>query len=105
MSAPENEDWQRLRHLAAYLCARPRCVHRFGWGELARVIRVFVDSDWAGEKESARSTSGGMIFWGGHLVKSWSSTQKHVTLSSGEAELMAASKGIKEALGIQQMLA
>ena len=40
---------------------------------------------------------------GSHLLKSWSSTQKNVTLSSGEAELVAAVKACTEALGLTQL--
>ena len=40
---------------------------------------------------------------GGHCVKSWSSTQKSITLSSGEAELVAAVKMATEVIGITQM--
>ena len=42
---------------------------------------------------------------GGHLLKSWSSTQKSVTLSSAEAELMAAVKASTETIGMIQMAA
>ena len=41
---------------------------------------------------------------GKHLIKTWSVTQKHVTLSTGEAELMAMTKGVTEAIGMAQML-
>ena len=37
---------------------------------------------------------------GGHLLKSWSAIQKSVTLSSGEAELVAALKMATELLGL-----
>ncbi len=40
---------------------------------------------------------------GCHLVKHWSSTQKVVTLSSGEAELAGIVKGSAEALGLQSL--
>ena len=43
---------------------------------------------------------------GGHLVKSWSSTQKNaISLSSGEAELYAAVKGVGTGLGLRQYMA
>ena len=42
---------------------------------------------------------------GQHFLKSWSSTQKRVTLSSVEAELGAAVKTATEAIGIAQMAA
>ena len=40
---------------------------------------------------------------GGHLLKSWSATQKNMTLSSTEAELVAAVRTITEALGLVQL--
>ena len=40
---------------------------------------------------------------GGHFIKSWSSTQKNITLSSGEAELIAAVKASCETIGALQL--
>ena len=40
---------------------------------------------------------------GEHYIKSWSSTQKNITLSSGEAELVAAVKTSTETMGVMQM--
>ena len=42
---------------------------------------------------------------GSHLIKHWSSTQKVVTLSSGEAELAGIVKGSAEALGLRSLAA
>ena len=41
---------------------------------------------------------------GGHCIKSWSSTQKSISLSSAEAELVAVVKISAEALGMQQLM-
>ena len=66
---------------------------------------VYTDSDWAGCMRTRRSTSGGVAVVGEHVVKSWSVTQKTVALSSGEAEMLAAVKGVQEGLGIRSMMA
>ena len=42
---------------------------------------------------------------GAHLVKHWASTQKVITLSSGEAELAGIVKGIAEGLGLKSLAA
>ena len=47
----------------------------------------------------------GVILRGGHHLKSWSATQKKVTLSSAEAELAACIKTSSEVIGILQMAA
>ena len=69
-------------------------------------LDVYVDSDYAGCPRTRKSTSGGVAMLGGHLVKSWSSTQKNaISLSSGEAELYAAVKGVGTGLGLRQFMA
>ena len=40
---------------------------------------------------------------GQHLINQWASTQKTVTLSSGEAELFGVVKGATESLGIRSL--
>ena len=42
---------------------------------------------------------------GQHLIKSWSTTQSVIALSSGEAELYALVKGAAEATGLISMMA
>jgi hypothetical protein len=67
-------------------------------------MEVFVDSDWAGCPVSRKSTSGGFLLLGKHLVKSWSSTQSTRALSSGEAEFYAIIEGVSRALGVQALM-
>ncbi len=63
-------------------------------------VDTFVDSDWAGCKATARSTSGGAARLGWHPVKTWSTTQTVVAMSSGEAELYSLTKGAAQTLGL-----
>ena len=79
-------------------------VSKFEFQDEPYEMEGFSDSDWAGCKRTARSTSGGAIMAGKHLIKSWSSTQKNITLSSGEAELVAAVKMSTELIGTLQLL-
>ena len=50
-----------------------------------------------------RSTSGGVAMIGGHTIKTWSSTQTIVALSSAEAELTGLSKGGMHGVGLQSL--
>ena len=61
-----------------------------------------VDSDWAGDKDTRRSTSGGIIKLGGHCIKTWSSTQSSPVLSSCEAEYYAMVDGASRVLGLEE---
>ena len=42
--------------------------------------------------------------WGSHLIKSWSTTQSVIALSSGEAEYYGMVKGASVGLGLQSVL-
>ena len=87
MRAPGKTDLEALRRLGRYLLDSPRLVYVFPWGSIGNQLVVYADTDFAGCRPTRRSTSGGCALWGGRLVKHWSSTQKAITLSSGEAEL------------------
>lgn len=105
MANPTTAGMAKLTRVARYLAGAPEGVLTF---EADRgpcgLLRVYVDSDWAGCKMTRKSTSGGMAVWCGGLVKSWSRTQGSIALSSGEAEFYAAVKGMAEGLGIQSLM-
>lgn len=105
MSAPRDGDWAKLKRVARYLVGVPRAIQRFQWQDAPAEMVCFTDSDWAGDKQSRKSTSGGVIMWGGHLLKSWSTTQQVIALSSAEAELYALLKGTAQTKGMLSMLA
>jgi hypothetical protein len=104
MSAPRVQDWVALERLTRYLAAEPRLVYNYAWQPLGGLC-VYVDTDFAGCLKTRKSTSGGCALMGSHLIKHWSSTQKVVTLSSGEAELAGIVKGSAEALGLRSLAA
>ena len=79
-----------------------KCIF-FGWQEPSCVIRAFSDSDWGGCIRTRKSTSGGVLFNGDHMVKHWSKLQSGVALSSGEAELYACNKSATESLVFKQL--
>ena len=105
MSKPTRGDRKALKRLARYLVGVPRVVSRFATQYSPDILMGYSDSDWAGCKKTSRSTSGGAITNGSHLIKSWSATQKSITLSSGEAELVAAVKMSCELIGMCQLMA
>ena len=61
---------------------------------------VYGDADWAGCKATCRSTSGGAAMHGWHTIKTWSTTQATVAMSSGESELYSLTKGAAQTLGL-----
>ena len=104
MASPRQRDMDALLRLAKYVAVEARTVCHYQWQE-AQGLRVYSDTDFAGCHQTRKSTSGGCILRGSHLVKHWSSTQRVVTLSSGEAELAGIVKGAAEGLGLQSLAA
>ena len=99
MSTPLVGDWERLKRVGRYLRGHARLVQSFPFEERSRTMDGYGDSDWAGDKVKCKSTSGGAIFLGKSMLKSWSSTQTIIALSSGEAELYALMKVAVQVLG------
>ena len=54
--------------------------------------------------ENKKSTSGGIVSIGKHVIKSWSATQKIVALSVGEAEYYGLVKGSSIAMGARSIM-
>ena len=103
MTNPTMGHWRQLKRLGRYLRGRPRAVTNFPFQNRPGQVDGFSDSDWAGCRRTARSTSGGAIMIGHHLLKSWSATQRNITLSSAEAELVAAVRTCSECIGVVQL--
>ena len=104
MAAPGKMDLERLKRLGRYLKGNPRYLMRFGKQKNVYAVNAFADSDWAGDRTSRKSTSGGVLQIGNHVVKTWSTNQAIVALSSGEAELYATNKAAAQAIGLRSLL-
>ena len=77
MSNPTRGDLKRLRRLARYLIRVPRIVWYFKLQDNCQELQAFSDSDWAGCRRTARTTSGGALLRGSHCLRAWSVTQKN----------------------------
>ena len=100
MSSPCASDLRRLRKIGKYLLGKPRLVSLFKWQEMPTRITTFTDSDWAGCARSAKSTSGGAVCLGEHVIKTYCRQQKVIALSSAEAELYAMVAASAETLAL-----
>ena len=103
MSKPCRGDWQKLKKLARYLEGRPRLQIQYMHQMKPKCLEVLVDSDHAGCRRTRKSTNGGVLRHGRHTLRTWSSTQSVVALSSGESEYYALVKGASVALGARSM--
>ena len=106
MARPKPSDFVRVKRVVRFLRGVGKVPLCYRWQdeEEARSIKVFVDSDWAGCKTSRKSTSGGVLMVGKHVVRTWSVTQATIATSSGEAELGAMYEGVARGLGLQSIM-
>ena len=104
MAKPLVQDELALKRVLRYLKGRPRCQITFRTQDPVTKLVALSDSDWAGCRRTRKSTSGFAIFHGHHLLAFASKMQKATALSSAEAELVAQSGAISEALAVRNML-
>ena len=97
-------DWVKLNRIGRYLVGRPRRVSLFAWQAPTLTVTAYTDSDSAGCKLTGRSTSGGIVTVGSHVLKTYSRQQKTVALSSAESELYSMVAASVETFGIVSLL-
>ena len=104
MSSPTESSQVALKRLGRYLLGHKRMIYTYPF-QRADCIDVYSDTDWSGCPRTRKSTSGGCIMIGKHCLRTWSSTQPSVTLSSGEAEYYGLVKAAGAGLGHQSLMA
>ena len=104
MKNPNIDDMTQLKRVGRYLIARPRAALRFYPQREPKVVTAFVDSDHAGCVLTRRSTSGLVVRYGDHTIRTASSVQSTISLSSGESEYYAAVKGAAFLLSVLALM-
>ena len=104
MSNPTQRHWRAVKRLGRYLLGTPRVVNSYDFQIEPWNIDVYTDSDYAGDTTSRKSTSGGVIMYGSHTIRTWSKNQATVALSSAEAELYGIVKGTIEGIGMKSLM-
>ena len=104
MSNPKEGDEQVIKRIIRYLKGKPRVAIRYEFQDDPHTLTVYMDSVWAGDETTQRSTSGGVVCRGSHTTSWWCKLQSNIALSSCEAELNAAFKGAIEGLNVQRLV-
>ena len=102
MATPREGLRRGLDQVLRYLRGQPRCVQTWKASipEEGYQLKVFSDSDWANDKDTRKSVSGGFVMLGPVVMTHWSKTQTTVALSSAEAEFNGVVKGLIEGVSI-----
>ena len=101
MSAPTDVSFQKLKRVGRNLKTKPRLKIRLALQDATKHIDTLTDSDWGGCHRTRKSTNDGCAMRGKHTIKTWSSTQGIIALSSGEAEYHVITKAGVVGLGIR----
>ena len=115
LQAPSSFDLKNLKHTLRYIKGTQHLrlvlgkdLHRYTGQPLDQLhpldIKCFTDSDWAGDQESRKSTSGFVISIFNTPLSFSSKTQGSIAQSSAEAELYAMASGVADAIFIKQLL-
>ena len=88
LSCPGEEHWDGVSRVIGFLSSKLDRVLKIRKPKELRVI-AYVDSDWAANKVSRKSTTGFPVTIGGALISWQTKGQPSITLSSTEAEYVA----------------
>ena len=101
-SNPGPEHWVAVKHILKYLRRTRDYMLVYSGGDLN--LQGFTDSDFQGDKDSRKSTSGSVFTLGGVAVVWRSIKQSSIADSTMEAEYIAASEAAKEAVWLKNFL-
>ena len=104
MSSPTQQSLAKLKRLARYLKRERQWGQVFQYEKTVEEVTMCTDSDWAGCKETRKSSSAGVAMTGSHALKAYTRKQKIIARSSAEAEQNAAALGASELKGIISLM-
>jgi hypothetical protein len=95
-SNPTEEHLQKALYIVRYLSSSPDLCIMYSRTGNHNGLCAYSDTDWAGDVETSRSTTGYAIFLGNGIVSWLSRQQQRVTLSSTEAEYCGMTETAKQ---------
>ncbi|UYV60529.1 hypothetical protein LAZ67_1001422 [Cordylochernes scorpioides] len=103
LAAPTKYDWEAVKRIFKYLVGTTEYGIMYQKGHKVGVLESFSDADFAGDPETRRSTSGVVCKLAGGAISWLSQKQRSVSLSTTEAELVAASNTAKEVIWLNRL--
>jgi ribonuclease HI len=98
---PTAEHWKAAEHCMRYLAGTPQhglTIRSSREMDFKDELAIYADASFAGDLDTRRSTTGFVLMVGGAAIRWTSSTQRHVTSSTAEAELEAVNDAFLELL-------
>jgi len=104
MSSPTMHHWKTGMNILRYLVYTMSYVLCLGAVSQSAQPIVYVDSDYASDLSSRKSTTGFVLQWYGSSIHWSSKLQDSVAVSTAEAEYIALSSAVKEALWLKNLM-
>ena len=104
MSNHMQQSLAKMKWLVSYLKRERQWEQQFEYGGMVEEVATFSDSDWAGYKETRKSSSAGVILLAVPTLKAHTRKQHIVARSSAEGELYAVALEASESKGIVSLL-
>lgn len=104
MASPTTNDWRRAKQVFRYLNGTIGAGLKYGIGLHDKRLVGYSDSDFAGDQPSSKSTTGYVIKFNDAPFHWKTQLQRHDTLSSTEAEVIALCALSKELSWIRRMM-
>jgi hypothetical protein len=101
LKAPLTSHWATARQLLRYLSGTSNLALVYGGNH---GLEGYADADYAGDKETRRSTTGVVFLLNGAAITWQSKLQPTVSASTTEAEYQAAGAGAREGLWLRKLL-
>ena len=102
MAEPGREHWEAVKRIFRYLKGTSDVA--LCYGESGLTVKGYVDSDYAGDLDGSKSTTGYAFTLSGGTVSWVSKLQSVVAMSTTEAEYVAAAQASKEAVWLKMLL-
>lgn len=106
MEAPNNEHWAAVKRIIRYISGTVNYGCKFVGGNYSDMgLLGYTDNDYGGDLVHRKSTTGVAFFLGSNLVTWTSQKQKGVSLSTCEAEYIAAASGACQGVWLSRLVA
>lgn len=102
VAEPTEDDWKAVKRIFRYLKDKKQLAITYNYDKNEGMI-AYCDADFAGDTESAKSTTGMLIMYGGGPILWKSKRQSLITRSTTEAELVSMSQTVDEVTWLRNM--
>ncbi|XP_054257415.1 uncharacterized protein LOC128982477 [Macrosteles quadrilineatus] len=102
VTSPTIKDWNQVERILRYLQgSKDYVLHYTKRSDEPKILKCYTDADFAGDENSRKSRSGCLCLFAGGAISWFSKKQNCISLSTTEAEYVAASEAVVKQYGLK----